>query len=281
MQAPMEDRFGGSMPEQMEVSMGEEAARIRQRNRTIGIQVARVLFVVLVLAFWQYADGRWVQDFIISSPVKVAMRLIKEFSTGSVWPDISITTQELILGYLFGVVLGTLTGLVLGSWQSAAAVFEPVITAINGIPKVALAPLFLLWMGIGIWSKVSIAAMTVYFVMFYNTYLGMKTLPEDLIDVLRLMGAKRPTIIRKVVFPSITPALLAGLKAGVPFAMIGVIVGEFVAADRGIGYQIRYATDMYDSAGMFAGIIILLVMILIATFLLGMLENRALAWRKR
>lgn len=280
MQAPIQD-LSGAMPEQMEMTMGELAAKIRVRNRNVKVQIARFTFILFVLALWQYADGRWIQNFIISSPIKVAVRLFQEFSSGSEWPDIAITSEELILGYLFGVVLGTGTGLILGSWQGLAAVFEPVITAVNGIPKVALAPLFLLWMGIGIWSKVSIAAMTVYFVMFYNTYLGMKTLPEHLIDVLRLMGAKRSTVIRKVVIPSITPALLAGLKAGVPFAMIGVVVGEFIAADKGVGYQIRYATDMYDSAGMFAGIIILLAMILIGVGLLSLLENRALAWRKK
>lgn len=269
------------MPEQMEMTMAEMAAQVRARNQTIRLQAIRMAVILLALALWQYADGRWVADFIISSPTKVAVRLFTEFKTGSVWPDIAVTTEELVLGYLFGVVSGTLIGLILGFWQSAAVVFEPLITAINGIPKVALAPLFLLAMGIGIWSKVAIAAMTVFFVMFYNTYLGMKTLPEPLIDVLRLMGAKRPTIVRKVVFPSITPALLAGLKAGVPFAVIGVVVGEFVAADKGIGYQIRYATDMYDSAGLFAGIIILLAMILIAGGLLSLLERRALRWRRR
>lgn len=265
-------------PEQAEMALGAAAVRTRRR-RTLRIQCARLLVVLCALGLWQYAGGRWAPDFIISSPTHVLGRLTERFGTGKIWPDIWVTTQELILGYSLGVASGTATGFVLGAWPAAGAVFEPIITAINGIPKVALAPLFLIWLGIEIWSKVAIAAMTVFFVMFYNTYLGMKTVPESLVNVLRIMGANRPTIATRVIFPSIAVPILAGLKASIPFAMIGVVVGEFVAADKGVGYYIRYSTDMYDSAGVYGGILVLLVMILIGHGLISVIQARVLRWR--
>ena len=261
------------------MALGAAAARTRRR-KTLSIQLFRFLVVLSALGLWQFADGRWVPDFILSSPAHVLTRLTERFGTGKIWPDIWITAEELTLGYGIGVASGTATGFVLGAWPAAGTVFEPIITAINGIPKVALAPLFLIWLGIEIWSKVAIAAMTVFFVMFYNTYLGMKTVPESLVNVLRIMGANTSTIAARVIFPSMAVPILAGLKASIPFAMIGVVVGEFVAADRGVGYYIRYSTDMYDSAGVYGGILVLLAMILIGHGLVGLIQARVMRWRR-
>ena len=248
------------------------------RHRLL-IPLGRVAIVAAFLALWQYADNRWLPDFIISSPVSVGNRLVELFATGQVFHHVSISLQELVVGYVLGVSLGIAVGVVLGLWPAAGALFEPIIAAINGIPKIALAPLFLIWLGIGITSKVAIASMSVFFVLFYNTYLGMRTVPTNLVDALRLMGASRLTIVRKVVLPSLASPVLAGLRAGIPFAMIGVVVGEMVAADEGVGYYIRNATEMYDSAGVFAGIVILMVIILVAGAALSVLERRAMRWR--
>jgi NitT/TauT family transport system permease protein len=119
----------------------------------------------------------------------------------------------------------------------------------------------ILWLGIGVESKVGITVLTVFFVMFYNTYIGMRTVPQPLVNALRVMGANKPTIVRKVVIPQMSMVILAGLRAGIPFAAIGVIVGEFVASSRGLGYYIRTSTDAYDAAGIFAGIVLLMVLI--------------------
>lgn len=236
--------------------------------------------MLLVLALWQYVDGRLVPDFVISSPSHVAAKLASLVSTGKLWPDVTISLEELGLGYGSGALAGVVIGILLGLSATAAAIFEPVLNAVNGIPKVALAPLFLLWLGIGLMSKVGIASMSVFFVVFYHTYLGMTLVPQNLVDVLRLMNAGRALIIRRVIVPSITAPIMAGLKAGVPFAMIGVVVGEFVASDSGVGFYIRRSTEQYDSAGVFAGIIVLVVIILIAGKAIGTIERRALRWRE-
>jgi NitT/TauT family transport system permease protein len=129
-------------------------------------------------------------------------------------------------------------------------------------------------------SKVAIAAMTVFFVMFYNVYMGMGTVPTGLTNTLQIMGANRRTMVRRLILPQLTVPILAGLKAGVSFAMIGVVVGEFIAADRGLGYYVRNSTDLFDSPGVFAGIILLMVLVMVGVGLVSLLERRLLRWRR-
>jgi NitT/TauT family transport system permease protein len=245
-------------------------------------QSLRVLVFVVILGLWQLADKRWIPDYLISSPTSVARRLW-DYATGvqpGLWTDIKVTGEEFFLGYVLGVVGGLAIGLLLGYSRVGAAVFNPLITAINGIPKIALAPLFLIWFGIGIESKVAIASMTVFFVMFYNSYMGVTTMPANLVNVLRVMGANRYTIIRKVTLPQISVPVLAGMKASVPFAMIGVIVGEFIASQNGVGYLINTATQNFDSATVFAGIVVLMLIIAVGMLLIGLLERSVLHWQR-
>jgi len=237
---------------------------------------------VAILGLWQLANKRWLPDYLISSPTQVATTLW-QYVTGvrpGLWTDIKVTGEELILGYVLGVVGGLAIGLLLGYWRAGAAIFNPLITAINGIPKIALAPLFLIWFGIGIESKIAIASMTVFFVMFYNSYMGVTTMPTNLVNVLRVMGASRYTIIRKVTLPQIGVPVLAGMKSSVPFAMIGVIVGEFIASQNGIGFLINTASQNFDSATVFAGIVVLMLMITVGMALVGLLERRVLRWQR-
>jgi NitT/TauT family transport system permease protein len=258
------------------------SAAPRREGVAWGTQALRLLVFVVILALWQLAGGRWVPEYLISSPTKVAETLWQYLSgvQPGLWLDIKVTAEELVLGYVLGVLGGLAVGLLLGYWRAGAVVFTPLITAINGIPKIALAPLFLIWFGIGIESKVAIASMTVFFVMFYNSYMGVTTMPTNLVDVLRVMGANRYTIIRKVTLPQISVPVISGMKASVPFAMIGVIVGEFVASQDGIGFLINTATQNFDSATVFAGIIVLMAMIGIGMLLVGVLERRALRWQR-
>jgi NitT/TauT family transport system permease protein len=246
-----------------------------------GTQVLRVVIFALILGGWQLAAGRWLPYYLISSPSNVAVTLwhLVTGGTPGLWPDIATTGEELLVGYALGLVAGVAAGLILGYWRTGAAIFNPLITAINGIPKIALAPLFLIWFGIGIDSKIAIASMSVFFVMFYNCYMGVVTMQQDLVNVLRIMGASRWTIIRKVTLPQITVPLLAGMKASVPFAMIGVIVGEFIAAERGVGYLIDTATQNFDSATVFAGIVVLMVMMGIGMAIIALVERRVLRWQ--
>lgn len=238
------------------------------------------LVVVVFLGVWQLVSGRVIPAYLISSPIDVVKKTVDLLQTGVMWGDIGTTTQELVIGYVIGVVAGLLIGVLLGSIRYLSGVFEPLIAAINGIPKIALAPLFLLWFGLGIWSKVAQASMIVFFVMYYNVFMGMLNTPRSTADLLRVMGASPRYVIRRVVIPSVSVPMFTGLKASVPFAMIGVIVGEFIAADKGVGYYVLQATEQYDAAGLFAGIIIMVAMVLIGMKLVQLWENRALRWQR-
>jgi NitT/TauT family transport system permease protein len=249
----------------------------RQRLARLGVQL---LAVLLILGLWQLLSGRVIASFLISNPVDVVRKLGDVIRTRLIWTDISVTSQELLIGYALGVTGGALAGWALGISEFFGSVCEPIINAVNGIPKIALAPVFLLWFGLGIWSKVAQAAMVVFFVMFYNVYMGMRNVPEPLVNVIRVIGGSRLYIIRKVVFPSLATSIFAGLKAGVPFAMIGVIVGEFVAADQGVGYYVLEATQQYDAAGLFAGIVIMVAMVLIGLGFVNVFQRRVLKWQE-
>lgn len=240
----------------------------------------RVLIVVGILVAWQLASGRLVASYLVSNPVDVAKKLWSLLGDGSMRHNIWLTTQEMLFGYLVGAAAGIVVGWSLGTIRFAGDVFEPIISAFNGIPKVALAPLFLLWFGLGMGSKIAIASMIVFFVVYYNVYTGMRTVPKALVDVTKAMDASPWFIIRKVVLPSVSVSLFAGLKAGVPFAMIGVIAGEFISADAGVGYYTMTATQQFDPAGLFAGMIILVVMLLVGTSLVSIAERRALSWQR-
>ena len=265
--------------ESADVEAGARARALRV-PATAWILSGRLLIVVVLIAAWQLFSGRVVPAYLISSPTAVAHRLVDLFTSGDVWSDLGITTEELIIGYVIGVAGGVIVGVALGTSRIAAALIEPLLAALNSIPKIALAPLFLLWFGIGLGSKIAIAAMTVFFVMFYNVYMGMGTIPNGLVNTLQIMGASRQTMVRQLVLPQLTVPILAGLKAGVSFAMIGVVVGEFVAADSGLGYYVRNSTDLFDSPGVYAGIILLMLLVLVGIGLVTLLERRLLRWRR-
>jgi NitT/TauT family transport system permease protein len=242
---------------------------------------AQALAVLVILGLWQLFSGRVIAAFLVSNPVDVVRTLWDVLQTRTMWTDISATAQELVIGYALGVVGGAVVGWALGLSRFFGSVFEPIINAFNGIPKIALAPVFLLWFGLDIWSKVAQASMIVFFVMFYNVYMGMRNVPQPLVNVVRVIGASRAYLIRKVIFPSLATSIFAGLKAGVPFAMIGVIVGEFVAADKGVGYYVLEATQQYDAAGLFAGIVIMVVMVLIGLAIVNAFQRRVLRWQQQ
>ena len=266
--------------DQADLVLSSQAKRSRTWRPDYRIALLRLLVVVLLLLGWQFVSGHLVPDFAISKPTTVAHSLVSYLKTGGAWSDIRVTLEELVLGYMFGVVGGIVIGVILATWLIGARVFEPMITAINGIPKVALAPLFLIMLGLGIWSKVAIASMTVFFVMFYNIYYGVKSLNKDLIHVLVLMGGSKLDVFRSVILPGSMPAIIAGLKAGVPFALIGVIVGEFIASDQGVGYFINNQTQQFNAGGTFAGIVVLVIITLILNSLVSLLERFALRWRQ-
>ena len=239
----------------------------------------RLLPAALLLAAWQGASGRLVRPIYVSRPTDVAARLVEMFASGEIQPHIWTTFKELVLGYGIGVTAGIGAGYALGRAPRAAAILEPYLMAFYGIPKIALAPLFIIWFGIAIWSKVALAGTMVFFLVFYNVYAGIRGVDRATVDLARVMGATPGQLTRHVYLPAAAPAILLGMRMAIPYAVIGVIAGEFASSTSGLGLFINQASSTYDPAGVFAGIVLLLVFLLVAGAGATRLERRLLRWR--
>lgn len=234
---------------------------------------------LILLAFWEWASGRLIREIYVSRPSAIAVRLYELFVTGEILPHLVVTLQELVLGYIVGVLSGVIVGYWLGRSPRVAAVIEPYVMAFYGIPKIALAPLFIIWFGIGIGSKIALAGIMVFFLTFYNVYTGVRNVDREYANLALIMGAKERQLTRHVYLPAAAPFVLLGMRMAIPYSVIGVIVGEFASSTRGLGLFINQASSTYDPAGVFAGIVILLAFILVANFGAARLERRLLRWR--
>jgi len=239
----------------------------------------RALPGIVLLLFWQWASGRLVREVYVSRPTAVAARLYELFASGEIYPHLWTTAQELVLGYCIGVGCGIVGGYALGRSRRLAGVLEPYVMAFYGIPKIALAPLFIIWFGIGIGSKVALAAIMVFFLVFYNVYSGVRGVDRELVGLTRVMGANERQLTRHVYLPAAAPHIIMGMRMAIPYSVIGVIVGEFTSSVSGLGLFIHEASATYDPAGVFAGIVILLAFVVVANIIAGRIERRLLRWR--
>jgi NitT/TauT family transport system permease protein len=234
---------------------------------------------IIMLCGWQYASGRLIRESYVSKPTEIAKRLYELFATGEIWPSLAVTGKELVLSYVIGVTLGLLLGYALGRAPRAARIVEPYVMAFYGIPKIALAPLFVIWFGIGIWSKVMLAGTMVFFLVFYNVYAGVRSIDREVVNLAMVLGANERQLGRHIYLPAAAPFLLLGMRMAIPYAVIGVIVGEFTSTIAGLGLFINYASSTYDPASVFAGIFILLAFVMVMNALATRLERRLLRWR--
>ena len=263
---------------------GSRTARVQAvesaaRGRKLAILLLRLLVGIAFIALWHFASGRWIDTLLISSPENVAARLWRWLWDGTLWNNLSITLWATILGFLIGCSAGFGLGLLFGRFQLIAEVFDPYITAIYSIPKIALAPLFIIWFGIGIESKVAVSASIVFFVIFLNTYTGVREVNPLYVHTTRIMGGGEFAVMRYVIIPSAAAWVITGLKVSVPYALVGTVVGEFMSANRGIGFLISQATGLFNTTSVFAGIIVLAVVGAIINTALKYLEAWVLRWR--
>ena len=254
-----------------------EGLRLKE---SYSIWIWRVLVGAALLILWQFAAGTLIRETFLAKPTSIMWRLYELFATAEIWVHIRVTLTEVVIGFVMGGVLGLAVGFVLGSSRFLSIVFEPYVMAFYGIPRIALAPIFIIVLGIGIWSKVAIVFIQVFFMLFINAYAGVREINQEYLQLARIMGANRRLILRKIVIPSTMPFIMLGLRSAVPYAVIGAVVGEFIAASKGLGYFINYAGSTFDSAGAFAGIFILLAFIMVANGLMQRLEKAAIKWRR-
>jgi NitT/TauT family transport system permease protein len=264
------------MTQKAESGVKAKPAAVRRQDRWNSkwvIIALRVLVILLVLVLWQLVSGRMVPDYAISRPTEVVTALRQYLGSSAGWLDIQTTAIEIGAGFAIGVAIGTAMGLVLGSFRLAGQVLEPLIAAVNGIPKIALAPLFLLFFGIGSWSKIAIAVTGVSFVVFYNLYLGLRLRERELVEIVQVMGGRRHHVLSYVTIPTLASPFFAALKTSGPLAILGVIGGEFIASSQGVGHELFTAAENLDAASEFAGLIVLVVMTLVLNGILTWLDN--------
>ncbi len=239
----------------------------------------QVTLGIAVLFVWQGVSGRLIDDFFVSNPLEVGRRLSQWILDGSLFIHIWATVYATVLGFAVGAIGGVILGIWLGVAPFIARLLNPYLNALNALPKVALAPLFVLWFGLGIESKVALAAILVLFLVFLNTYAGVREVDQDLIDTARLMRATRAQLIAKVLIPSAMSWVFAGLRISVPYALIGAVLGEMIAANRGLGYLVQFSGSQFDSAGVFAVLIVIALLAVALNFLVDLVQNRMQRWR--
>lgn len=244
------------------------------------VLIARLIVVAAVLAVWQAVVTFGVVDaFWISSPVLVAKELWSELASGALFGDIAITVFEALIAFVVSSTLGIAAGLLLARAPFWDDVLAPLVLALNSLPRVALAPLIILWFGIGIAAKVVTAFTLVFFILLVNTLGGAKNVDNDILTIAQLMGASERDILWKVTLPSALPWIFAGLNLGLTYSLLGVIVAEILASNQGLGYVIQSSAATFNTAGVFAGLITLALVAWLFSAMMRLIEARLLRWK--
>ena len=257
----------------------EDVVAERQHIERLKLIGLRLLLAAAILVIWQTASGTLIDPFWVSRPSDVVARLWRWIVSGSLAFHLQITLLEMAVGFLLGALAGVGVGMLLGLNQFLAKLVDPFLIGFYSVPRIALAPLFILWFGIGLQPKIILSAVVVFFLVFMNTFAGVRDVDQELVDVLRVMGGRRDQIIRKVVLPSALAWVFAGLKISVPYALIGAVVGELVASNRGLGYLLSAASGQFDTTGVFAALLVLTIIGILINEIVNRAEGFLLRWR--
>jgi NitT/TauT family transport system permease protein len=245
------------------------------------VLVGQLTTIVLALALWEYASGRWVDSFFVSKPTVIAVKLWSELFEASFYNDFRVTSLEMLGGYAIGGFGGVALGVLLARWPVAAQVLDPIFVALNSIPRIALAPLLIIWFGIDMASKIVLSATLVFFLTFFNTLAGMLNVETGLINVARVQGATERQIFLKVMLPAATSWIMTGLRTALPFALIGVIVGEFLAASEGLGYRLNMYSTTYNTTGTMAMLFVMMALMMLLNGAMIRIERKLLRWKPK
>ena len=259
-------------------------ARARAKRRRIWVLVSQIGAAVVGLGAWQLGTVLgFIDPFFFGSPLGIVLRLIDWFQNGtaygSFWLQIWITLEEALLGFFFGVVSGVFMGVLLGEVPFLADVVGPYIKIVNALPRIVLGSIFVMWLGLGLPSKVLLAAVLVFFVVFFNAFQGVRSVDRNLVSNARILGASRLQVVQHVVFPSAMTWIIASLHVALGFSIIGAIVGEFLGAQNGLGLVIATAQNTFDANGVFGAMLVIGLLALGAEGLMAMIEKRLLAWK--
>jgi NitT/TauT family transport system permease protein len=244
------------------------------------INTYRIVALLVFLVGWEgsVASG-WANPFWISSPSKIGVRFVELLLDGELIRHTAITLWEAFAGLVVGTVAGILLGMLLGASRTLGQVVEPFIMAINALPRVALAPLLVMYVGIGFASKFLLAFSLVVVIVMVNTFEGIRAADPTLVNAMRILGARGLKLFTMVFIPNSVPWILAGVRVSVAFAIVGAIVGEFISARAGIGYMIDHASGAYDTTGIMVPLLTLMLCAVVIDFGIVRLTQYLLRWR--
>ncbi|MFG2579032.1 ABC transporter permease [Streptomyces malaysiensis] len=266
---------------------GTDRSRARARaarKRAVLVQSTRALVLLGVIGLWEWMSRAEVIDpFNFSMPSKIWAQLkqwaLHGTAQGSLWEQIWYTLYEALLGWGIGVVTGVVLGIAFGRIAFLADVLGPYIKVLNALPRIVLAPIFLIWFGLGPASKVASAVVLVFFPVFFNAFQGAREVDRNLVANSRILGASNRQVTLQVVIPSATSWIFTSLHVSFGFALIGAIVGEYIGATKGLGLLVSSSQGTFNAAGVYAAMVILAVVALLAEGLLTFLEKRLFRWK--
>ena len=245
----------------------------------------QVLVAILVLALWQLFStvpvfGKiLLPPFFFSNPIDVFAQVGSWFASGVIWKHLAITLWESMLAFVIGSAAGVAVGFWFARQPIIAAVFDPYVKMLNALPRVVLAPIFTLWLGLGIWSKVALGVTLVFFIVFFNVYQGVKEVSPTVLNNGRMLGMNEQQLMRHVYWPSALSWMFSSLHTSVGFAVVGAVVGEYLGSAAGLGYLIQQAEGVFDVAGVFAGMFVLSLFVVLIDMGVTLVERRLLVWR--
>jgi NitT/TauT family transport system permease protein len=247
------------------------------RYRLLPFQVG---FLVVLIGVWQLTTQRgWVDPFFFSRPSAIGVRVVEWFTSGVIYRHLWTTAVETVLAFLAGAGLGVVFGFGFARSPTLSGIFDPYLKIANALPRVVLAPIFTLWFGLGVLSKVAFGVTLVFFIVFFNTYQGIREVDVNLLNNTRMLGATERDLIKHVLLPSALVWILSSLHTSVGLALVGAVVGEYLGSARGLGYIIAQAEGTFDTTGVFAGMTVLAAFTLVVDLVVTLVERRLLAWK--
>lgn len=253
--------------------------QLRPVNRAI-VLATQALLTVVVIVLWQWgSQAKVIDPLYFASPLAIVRTIGDWWQHGYIIHDVVTTMWETIAGLVVGAAIGIILGILLASNRFLGAVFEPLLVLLNSIPRVTLVPLFILWFGFSFMSKMVSAVVLVLFVVFFATYAGIKDVDPTLVASARVLGAKQLDIVRHVLIPSALTWIFSSLRSAVGFALIGAVVAEYFGANAGVGYRIQYSESNFNTAGVFAGLVVLMVLVTLVDTFIRWVQRRLILWK--
>lgn len=259
--------------------MRARALKIKARN----LSLQMIVFIAIFGSWELLSDKKMIDPFFFSSPSAIVKQIIDWFvngtSQGPLYTHFVVSFEETIIAFVLGVILGVIAGYGLGRSDILAVVFGPYIQMLNALPRVVLAPIFIIWFGLGMPSKIALGVTLTFFIVFFNAFQGVREVDRNLLNNARLLGANKGQLARHVIIPSALTWILSSLHSSFGFALVGAVVGEFIGSTKGLGFLIAQAQGAFNTTGVFAGMVLLSVTALAANWAVGKLEKKFIAWR--